>query len=217
VSQTQITNKCLCVIDKIIFGNAPILLLHPFIRFANIIMAPKHVSSFARLFAVVQLLLIARHAPTISAFALIASSSPSPVKSLHRARSSSCHRLHRKSPTPLLASSPEDDNNKNAGVIDLTDDEDYDDVPLATVSRAPRPSSAVADGNVRAAAPFLSQGELSDDPNLLSPDFSDGKQSRVIIYIILTLVPILFLVPLMIGSRDLIPLDALPPVELTNN
>lgn len=86
------------------------------------------------------------------------------------------------------------------GVIDLTDDEE-DDAPVAT--RAPMP-----------AAPFLSQGELSDDPNLLSPDFSDAKQTRVIIYIILTLVPILFLVPLMIGSRDLIPLDALPPVEM---
>lgn len=63
-------------------------------------------------------------------------------------------------------------------------------------------------------APFLSQGEISDDPNLLSPDFNDAKQTRVIIYIILTLLPVLFLVPLMIGSRDLIPLDALPPVEL---
>ena len=161
-------------------------------------MASKHLSSLATLF-VVQLLLIARHAPSISAF--------SPIASLHRA-TSLCHR-HRKSLTPL-ASSPEE--NKNAGVIDLTDDDD-DDIPLSAV-RAP-PSNAGVDGNIRAAAPFLSQGELSDDPNLLSPDFSDGKQSRVIIYIILTLVPILFLVPLMIGSRDLIPLDALPPVELS--
>lgn len=97
-----------------------------------------------------------------------------------------------------VASSPEDN---NLGVIDLTDDDD-DEIPTAITPE------------VTPAAPFLSQGELSDDPNLLSPDFNDAKQTRVIIYIILTLVPILFLVPLMIGSRDLIPLDALPPVDL---
>jgi hypothetical protein len=162
-------------------------------------MASKHFSSLAMLF-VVQLLLIAQYAPLISAFAPSAWRM-SPI--IHHAQSS-CHR-HRKSLTPL-ASSPE--GNKNAGVIDLTDDDD-ENIPLSTV-RAP-PSNAGTDGNIRAEAPFLSQGELSDDPNLLSPDFSDGKQSRVIIYIILTLVPILFLVPLMIGSRDLIPLDALHP------
>jgi len=62
-------------------------------------------------------------------------------------------------------------------------------------------------------APFLSQGtELAED--VLNPDLSDPKQSRVILYIILSLVPVLFLIPLMIGSRDLIPLDALPPVEM---
>ena len=101
-----------------------------------------------------------------------------------------------------LASSPE--NNNDLGVIDLTDDDDEDDAPAATASEASKEWNA----------PFLSQGELSDDPNLLSPDFQDVKQTRVIIYIILTLVPILFLVPLMIGSRDLIPLDALPPVDI---
>ena len=100
-----------------------------------------------------------------------------------------------------LASSPE--NNNDLGVIDLTDD-DEDDATVPTASEASNEWNA----------PFLSQGELSDDPNLLSPDFQDVKQTRVIIYIILTLVPILFLVPLMIGSRDLIPLDALPPVDI---
>ena len=164
----------------------------------------KHFSSLATL-VVVQLLLIARHVPSISAFAPLPSRM-SPI--IHHAQSS-CHR-HRKSLTPL-ASSPED--NKNAGVIDLTDDDD-ENIPLSSVRASPS-NNAGTDGNIRAEAPFLSQGELSDDPNLLSPDFSDGKQSRVIIYIILTLVPILFLVPLMIGSRDLIPLDALPPVELS--
>uniref|UniRef100_A0A7S3V508 ER membrane protein complex subunit 10 n=1 Tax=Chaetoceros debilis TaxID=122233 RepID=A0A7S3V508_9STRA len=62
------------------------------------------------------------------------------------------------------------------------------------------------------AAPFLSQGEISEEA--LNPDLSDPKQTRVIIYIILSLVPVLFLIPLMLGSRDLIPLDALPPVEM---
>ena len=62
------------------------------------------------------------------------------------------------------------------------------------------------------AAPFLSQGEISDEA--LNPDLSDPKQTRVIIYIILSLIPVLFLIPLMLGSRDLIPLDALPPVDL---
>ncbi|GMI27142.1 hypothetical protein TrRE_jg5836, partial [Triparma retinervis] len=44
---------------------------------------------------------------------------------------------------------------------------------------------------------------------------SSPKQTRVVLYIILSLVPVLFLVPLMIGSRDFIPPDALPPVPLT--
>lgn len=61
-------------------------------------------------------------------------------------------------------------------------------------------------------APFLSQGEIAD--NVLNPDLSDPKQTRVIIYIILSLVPVLFLVPLILGSRDFIPADMLPPVEI---
>jgi hypothetical protein len=104
------------------------------------------------------------------------------------------------------SSSEENGNNNNVrGVIDLTDDDDEDIGPDIQRRAA----------SVLSTAPFLSQGELSSDPNLLNPDFSDDKQNRVILYIILTLVPILFLVPLMIGSRDLIPLDILPPVELT--
>jgi hypothetical protein len=106
-----------------------------------------------------------------------------------------------------LSSTPGGDKNNLGGVIDLTDDEDDNSVMISTES------SSTADKPTMA-APFLSQGELSDDPNLLNPDFTDPKQTRVIIYIILTLVPVLFLIPLMIGSRDLIPLDALPPVEL---
>ena len=117
--------------------------------------------------------------------------------------------VHRQSQSTIstsLAASPDDNN--LSGVIDLTDD-DEDDIPSTS-------NQEVSTNPSTSAAPFLSQGELSDDPNLLSPDFKDPKQTRVIIYIILTLVPILFLVPLMIGSRDLIPLDSLPPVEMTN-
>lgn len=62
------------------------------------------------------------------------------------------------------------------------------------------------------AAPFLSQGEISEEA--MNPDFTDPKQTRVIIYIVLSLLPVLFLIPLMLGSRDLIPLDALPPVQM---
>jgi len=151
-------------------------------------MMPKFSVSLAILIA--PILIIILHASPISAFAPTITTSH--VKSLHGAQS--CNHRHNKIMMPL-ASSPEDN---NLGVIDLTDDDD--DIPETT----------------QASAPFLSQGEMSDDPNLLSPDFKDPKQTRVIIYIILTLVPILFLVPLMIGSRDLIPLDALPPVDMSN-
>lgn len=61
-------------------------------------------------------------------------------------------------------------------------------------------------------APFLSQGDISQDA--MEVDLKDPKQARVIIYIILSLLPVLFLIPLMLGSRDLIPLDALPPVQM---
>ena len=73
--------------------------------------------------------------------------------------------------------------NDNLGVIDLTDEDEEEVVAVSTPS--PQQQSP--------AAPFLSQGELSDDPNLLNPDFNDAKQSRVIFYIILTLVPIVSL------------------------
>jgi hypothetical protein len=59
---------------------------------------------------------------------------------------------------------------------------------------------------------FLSQGEI--DPANLSVNLADPQQTRVILYIILSLLPVLFLIPFMLGSRELIPLDALPPVDL---
>jgi hypothetical protein len=61
-------------------------------------------------------------------------------------------------------------------------------------------------------APFLSQGEVAEDA--MEMDLSDPKQARVIIYIVLSLIPVLFLVPLMLGSRELIPLEAIPPVQM---
>lgn len=61
----------------------------------------------------------------------------------------------------------------------------------------------------KAVAPFLSQGEIDSDA--LNPDLSDPKQARVILYIIISLLPVLFLIPFMLGSRDLVPLD---PVQM---
>jgi hypothetical protein len=65
-------------------------------------------------------------------------------------------------------------------------------------------------------APFLSQrSEL--DPDALKVDVNNAKQARVIIYIVLSLLPVLFLIPFMLGSRELLPLidgADLPPVQL---
>lgn len=164
-------------------------------------------STTSRLVAVVliQLLLLV---VTVSAFVVPQKAVSTLNFPSHASSSSSSHssRYNNNSWSSALASSSED---SVRGVIDLTDDDDDEDEYIGpdTTQR----SEAVT----TTTAPFLSQGELSSDPNLLNPDFSDDKQNRVILYIILTLVPILFLVPLMIGSRDLIPLDVLPPVELT--
>jgi hypothetical protein len=82
------------------------------------------------------------------------------------------------------------------GVVELADDTEDVEKVVAPVTTAP----------------FLSQGEI--DPEALNPDLSDPKQARVVIYIIISLLPVLFLIPLMLGSRELIPLDAVPPVQL---
>mmetsp|Transcript_16884 Transcript_16884/g.23475 ORF Transcript_16884/g.23475 Transcript_16884/m.23475 type:complete len:159 (-) Transcript_16884:225-701(-) len=106
------------------------------------------------------------------------------------------------SPTPWslkMSSSPNNDD----GVVELADDDG-----IESVKQEAKDSSSTS-----VAAPFLSQGnELAE--GVLNPDLSDPKQTRVIIYIIISLIPVLFLVPLMLGSRDLIPLDAVPPVEM---
>lgn len=99
-----------------------------------------------------------------------------------------------------MSSSEEEKSTSNDGVVELLDDDDA------------KEEKEKADES--AAAPFLSQGEIVEEA--LNPDLSDPKQARVIIYIILSLIPVLFLIPLMLGSRDLIPLDALPPVDLWN-
>lgn len=92
------------------------------------------------------------------------------------------------------------------GVIELADSSS-----IESVDRAAAFTETKAGGGA-GLAPFLSQGEI--DPEAMNPDLSDPKQARVIFYIILSLVPVLFLIPLMIGSRDLIPLDAVPPVQM---
>ncbi len=91
--------------------------------------------------------------------------------------------------------------NQNDGVVELVEEEE--DKSMA----APAESTST-----NSAAPFLSQGEFDKEALELT---NDPKQTRVIIYIIISLIPVLFLIPLMLGSRDLIPLDALPPVEMS--
>jgi hypothetical protein len=83
------------------------------------------------------------------------------------------------------------------GVVELVDE--VEDVK-ASVTKSSTPEVN---------APFLSQGEIL--PEALNIDVSDPQQVKVIIYIILSLLPVLFLVPFMLGSRDLIPLA---PVDM---
>jgi hypothetical protein len=91
-------------------------------------------------------------------------------------------------------------------------------VELATTTTT---TTAATTNNNKApvsAATFLSQGEI--DPTNLKVDLSNPQQTRVILYIILSLIPVLFLIPLMLGSRELLPLIfagdeiPLPPVDL---
>jgi len=99
--------------------------------------------------------------------------------------------------SPLFMADTETENK----VVELADDE----------SDAPA-TEAKAEDDKAVAAPFLSQGEI--DEEALTMDWTDPKQQRVMFYIILSLLPVLFLIPLMLGSRELIPMDMLPPVEL---
>jgi hypothetical protein len=92
--------------------------------------------------------------------------------------------------------------------LSMSDNESQDDGVVELVDEEPKEIKS----EPNAQAFFLSQGEVL--PDALDVDLSDPKQTRVIIYIILSLIPVLFLVPLMLGSRDLLPLDALPPIDL---
>jgi hypothetical protein len=119
---------------------------------------------------------------------------------------------HRRSvnPVPFVLSVLEGEGNTDGsmfdGVVELADD-----AAIATVDKTTTATETKINGGTSFGA-FLSQGEI--DPEALNPDLSDPKQARVIIYMILSLAPVLFLIPLMIGSRDLVPLDAIPPVQL---
>jgi hypothetical protein len=106
----------------------------------------------------------------------------------------------------LEMSDPKRESANLEGVIELPDDTEENDKTKAVAAASP------VQAERSSAAPFLSQGDI--DIDALNPDLTDPKQARVIIYILISLLPVLFLIPLMLGSRDLIPLDAFPPVEM---
>ena len=99
---------------------------------------------------------------------------------------------------PLFMAESEGENQ----VVELADDD--------TEMEEQEASESKTDAE-KAVAPFLSQGEISEEALVM--DWSDPKQQRVMFYIILSLLPVLFLLPLMLGSRELIPPDLLPPVQ----
>ena len=125
------------------------------------------------------LLLVTNH---VSAFSPASSIKVSGISQIKLQQHDNANKNNMILATRLSASPSGDNTDNNLGVIDLTD-EDEDDIPLTNDYSKQQQQQQIP-------APFLSQGELSDDPNLLSPDFNDAKQSRVIFYIILTLVPI---------------------------
>ena len=112
------------------------------------------------------------------------------------------------SPRPVILTRPrgqvennEEASSPSAGVVELGDDE-------SGLNAEPQDSDLpkAVSGPL-----FISQGEV--DPDTLNPDFSDAKQTRVILYTILSLLPVLLLIPFMLG-RDFIPADVLPPVDI---
>ena len=86
------------------------------------------------------------------------------------------------------------------GVLELSDDESEIRAEKKSAKRISEPM-------------FTSQSNQLAD-GVLKPNLSDPKQTRVILYLIISLVPVIMLIPLMIGSRDFIPPDALPPVSM---
>lgn len=111
---------------------------------------------------------------------------------------------------PLAAISGDDEGKEPvemAGVVEL---------PGVVHSGLPIEPLATSQSQTDATAPFLSQ-RTELDPDALNLNFDDAKQTRVIIYIVLSLLPVLFLIPFILGSRDLLPLiDSadLPPVQM---
>ena len=97
--------------------------------------------------------------------------------------------------TPTKVFSAEGDNSENA-VVELSDE----------TSSTPEAENKGPQGPL-----FISQGEL--DPDALNPDLTNAKQTRVLIYTILSILPVLFLIPFML-SREFIPADVMPPVEM---
>ena len=91
------------------------------------------------------------------------------------------------------------------GVVELADADE------TVVTDETAAAAATASASTKQVAPFLSQGEILEDSKM---DLSDPKQARVMFYIILSLLPVLFLIPLMLGSREMIPADMLPPVQM---
>jgi hypothetical protein len=110
----------------------------------------------------------------------------------------------------LTAISGKDEGNEPAemaGVVEL---------PGVADSGVPTEPLAASQSRSDSTAPFLSQ-RTELDPDALNLSFDDAKQTRVIIYIVLSLLPVLFLIPFMLGSRDLLPLidsAELPPVQM---
>lgn len=114
----------------------------------------------------------------------------------------------------LIVLSAESKPDNSDGVVELADDDDDEDgttVGNNGASSTESSSSSERESD-QVVAPFLSQGDIA--PEAMEMDWSDPKQTRVMIYIILSLLPVLFLIPLMLASRDLIPMEMLPPVEI---
>ena len=111
---------------------------------------------------------------------------------------------------PLAARSGEDEGIElveMAGVVEL---------PGVEESGLPSEPLPMSPSQTDVTAPFLSQ-RTELDSDALNLNFDDAKQTRVIIYIVLSLLPVLFLIPFMLGSRDLLPLIEsadLPPVRM---
>jgi len=152
----------------------------------------KSVYNEATIFLTVAIIVIATQAAISFAFTTPQPTISGPSKSFLIEFSSG--NLH-----PLSMAESEAENQ----VVELADDE---------TEEQQKSESKSDDAPAVAAAPFLSQGEISEEA--LTMDWSDPKQQRVMFYIILSLLPVLFLIPLMLGSRELIPPELLPPVEL---